>query len=202
MNVFRRLFSRRPKPIHNQDQTERPIPASAGSAASSPGEDRPPLAEDLAELLAKPTLVPDPVFPKEGYLEAFGGAAFRQLLVQFDNPKLVEHIQLMNTNQQIAMFSADGFGFWAIDLDAHSERGVSGRDEFIARVKVPIRRPPPSMAAFAVEQHILARGVAKIQIEDEPPVPGLYQICRVKVVGWYLAALVSPANPENPTAGS
>ena len=43
-------------------------------------------------------------------------------------------------------------------------------------------------------------GVAKIQIEDEPAVPGQYQISKLKVVGWYVAALVSPSSPDSAAA--
>ena len=60
-------------------------------------------------------------------------------------------------------------GFWAIDFEEKSDRGVSGRDNFLNRVKDPIRRPPANIAAFIKsEQHILTQGVVKIQIAEKP----------------------------------
>src|SRR5262249_35483583 len=99
---------------------------------------------------------------------------------------------VLNASPQMAMLVAQALGFWAIDLEATSERGVSGRDEFLSRVQETIRRPSPEMAAFTMEQHLVAKGVVKIQIEDRPPVPGEYQICKLRTIGWYVARLVSP----------
>jgi hypothetical protein len=106
--------------------------------------------------------------------------------------QLIDHVRVMNTNPQMAMLIAQPLGFWAIDLEVTSERGVTGRDKFLSRVRETIRRPPPGMASFTMEQHLLAKGVVKIQIEDKPPVPGEYQICKLKTIGWYVARMVAP----------
>ena len=92
----------------------------------------------------------------------------------------------------MVMLRVGWLAFWAFDFEEKSERGVSGRDEFLDRVKEPIRRPPPHMAAFTMEQHLVARGVLKIQIGGGESVPGQYEICQLKTLGWYVAQLVSP----------
>jgi len=146
----------------------------------------------LAKMLENPEFLADPVFKKENYLQSFGSGIFRQLLKQLNKQELIERMQVSNVNEQMAVLMAGGFCCWAIDLNTSSANGVIGREEFLSRVSQPIRRPPPEMAAFTVEQHILAMGVAKIQIEDQPAVPGEYQICKLKTIGWYVAALASP----------
>jgi len=87
---------------------------------------------------------------------------------------------------------------WTIDF-AEISNGVSGKTEFLDRVKEQIRRPPPHLSSFAVEQHIIARGVVKIQVAgDSPGLSGQYQICDLKTVGWYVAVLVSPRKASPP----
>jgi hypothetical protein len=159
---------------------------------SQPDPDIASRAQRFAAMLAKPPLLPDPVFPKENYLQVFGMSFFQMLLRKWQKPDLIPQITSHGSTRQMIMLMVGGVGFWAFDFEEKSDRGVSGRDEFLDRVKDPIRRPPANMAAFTVEQHQLARGVLQIQIAEGPSVPGQYEICRLKTIGWYAAQLVSP----------
>ena len=177
------------------------MPAPPPSAASAPATpavrisanpNQVPLDPALTELISNPKLLADPVFPKDGYLEAFARGFFQHLLRQSNRENAIERIQTTSNNRHMTTLLAEGFGFWAIDLDAVSDSGVLGKDEFIGRVRERIRRPPPGLAAVAVEQHILDRGVARIQINDGPTLVGGAQVCSLKTVGWYVAALMIP----------
>ena len=42
-----------------------------------------------------------------------------------------------------------------------------------------------------MEQHILSHGVMQILTAERPKVPGHYEICKLKTIGWYAAQLVS-----------
>ena len=148
-------------------------------------------AVQLADMLAKPEFLTDSVFPKDDYLRAFATGFFRNILRQSNKLELIERIHVSKPHPQRATLRAEHLGFWAIDLEIQW-RGVSGKEEFVSRVRKPIRRPPPELAAVAVEQHILAKGVVTIQIEDEPPVAGEYQVCKLRTIGWYVAALMVP----------
>lgn len=83
-------------------------------------------------------------------------------------------------------------GFWAFDLDAPAINGVTVRDEFLSRTKEKVRKPPPSMATFTAEQRIVIKGVVRIQVEDGRGLPGQYEICQLKTIGWYLAEIIMP----------
>ena len=146
----------------------------------------------FAEMLEKPPLLPDPVFPKEDYLRAFGTNFFQMLLRQWEKPELIPQITDGGASRQMVMLRVGWVAFWAFDFQEKSNDGTSGREEFLDRVKEPIRRPPPEMAAFVMEQHLIARGVLQIQIADGESLPGEYQICKLKTIGWYAAHLVSP----------
>jgi hypothetical protein len=148
-------------------------------------------AKRFSEMLENPPLLPDPVFPKENYLRVFGTNFFQELLRQWQKPELIPQITSHGATRQMIMLRVGWMAFWAFDFEEKSEQGVSGRDEFRDRVKEPIRRPPANMAAFTMEQHLLARGVFKIQIAEGPALPGEYQICKLKTIGWYAARLVS-----------
>lgn len=151
-----------------------------------------PLDPELVALLEKPHFPADPAFPKENYLQAFGRGAFQQLLIRSNQSDAVARIAPTTVTAQMVMFMASPFGFWAIDLDVRSEQGVLGRDEFIGRVRDPIRRPPAQLASVVCEQHIQARGVTKIQVADGPGIPERYQVCSLKTIGWYAAVLMLP----------
>jgi hypothetical protein len=148
--------------------------------------------EKWEAMVANPPLLADPVFPKDNYLQILGTALFQKVLADINAQPLIEQMRVTKADAQMVTLLAQWISFWAIDFEVTSKRGVSGRDEFLSRVKEPIRRPPPQMAAFTAEQHLLAKGVVKIQIEDEPSVPGEYQICKLRTIGWYVARLLSP----------
>ncbi len=147
-------------------------------------------APHLAAMLDKPQFLADPVFPKENYLQSFGMGFFRKFLADQNQQPLIEHVRVVNADSQMAMLMTASLGFWAIDLEVKSGHGNLGRDEFVSRVALPIRRPPPGFPGM--EQHILASGVVTIQIEEEPPHTKEYQICQKRTVGWYVAGLKSP----------
>ncbi len=189
-----------PSPVLSPVTTE-PIPSPPPSTTPGPVTPVPsrpanpsqiPLGPALAALINNPKLLPDPVFPKEGYLQAFARGFFQHLLRESKRESAIERIQVTKNDRHMTSLLADGFGFWAIDLEAISDRGVLGKDEFAGRVREPIRRPPPELAAVAVEQHILDRGVARIQINDGPILPGGAQVCSLKTIGWYVATLMVP----------
>jgi hypothetical protein len=157
-----------------------------GNAESTPN------AKQFADMLAQPPLLPDPVFPPANYLAAFGMHFFQALVRNWQRPELIPQIAASGGTRQMVMLLAGGLGFWAFDFEEKSDRGVSGRDEFLDRVKEPIRRPPAHLAAFTVEQHLVARGVLRIQLGGGDSLPGQYEICQLKTLGWYVAQLVSP----------
>src|SRR3989442_1468736 len=97
---------------------------------------------------------------------------FRQILTQANKRELAERVQVVQAGEEGLMLTADGLSFRALDLEWQSGSGVSGRDEFFSLLK-------QSVAA----KSLLAKGVVKIQIEDQPPVRGQYQICRLKLIG-------------------
>ena len=155
------------------------------------GTDAESAAKRLADMLAKPPLLPDPVFPKKNYLQAFSAGFFQMLLKQWQKPELIPQITPSGSTRQMVMLRVGFLAFWTFDFEEKSDRGVSGRDEFLDRVKEPIRRPPPEIAAFTMEQHLLSHGVLQIQTADGPSLPGEYQVCKLKTIGWYSAQLVS-----------
>ena len=153
-------------------------------------------------MLEKPALLPDPVFPRANYLRDFAVIFFSKLCLGWQKPELVEQITFAGGNRQMVMLRASWIGFWAFDFDEKSDRGVSGREEFLDRVKDPIRRPPANMAAFTSEQHILTQGVIKIQIAEKPllvpPLSGGYELAMLRSIGWYAAQIV-PSKTTNQT---
>jgi hypothetical protein len=159
---------------------------------NEPNAESPFNAKQFADMLAQPPLLPEPVFPEENYLAVFGINYFPALLRQWQQPELVSQIVPSGGTKQMVMFRAGWLGFWAFDFEEKSALGLSGRNEFLDRVKEPIRRPPAHMAAFTVEQHLRARGVLKIQINGGPSLPGQYQVCQLKTLGWYVAQMISP----------
>jgi hypothetical protein len=164
-----------------------------------------PLEPDLAKVLEKPQFVEDPVFKTENYLATFGANLFQQLLAQSDGAVLAEAVMMLKeTDPGMAVFRAAGVGFWAIDLEARLKHGVTGREEFISRVQHLPRRPPPEMAASTCEQHIMAKGVARIQVHHEYLGKGAAEICDLKTVGWYMtgSASAAAATGDKPSGGS
>src|SRR3974390_308546 len=156
----------------------------------------------FAAMLEKPPLLPDPVFPKASYLHNFAMKCFSQLILGWRQPELVKQITLKDADRRRVMLLVGWTGFWAFDFDEKSDRGVSGRDEFLNRVKDPILRPPANMAAFTAEHHILAKGVIKVQISEKPllvpPLPGGYELATLKTIGWYAAQIVTPRTTNQP----
>ena len=159
---------------------------------NQPDADAANRAKRFAEMLEKPPLLPDPVFPKENYLQVFGASFFGSLLKDWGKPELVPQITSGGVTRQMVMLRVGWVAFWAFDFEEKSDQGVGGRDEFLDRVREPIRRPPANMAAFTAEQHLIARGVFQIQIAEGPALPEQYEICKLRTVGWYAAQLVSP----------
>jgi len=145
-------------------------------------------------LLPEPDFLPDPVFPKENYLESVGVFLFRKMLFEMNVPQLIDQMRKVNASQQVAMFIAESVGFWAIDLDVTSDCGITGRQEFASRIREPIRRPPVGMATFAAEQEIVAKGVVQIQVEHEIGPTRQYELCQLRTIGWYAARLISPTS--------
>ena len=152
----------------------------------------PPIAKQFADMLAKPPVLPDPVFPPENFLAAFGRHFFQALLETWQRHDLVPQIADGGCNRQKAMFLVGWLGFWAFDFEEKWDNGRTVKDQFLDCVKEPIRRPPANMAAFTVEHHLVARGVLRIQIGGGPSLPGQYEICQLKTLGWYVAQMVSP----------
>jgi hypothetical protein len=167
-----------------------PVDAQPLVPADAEGQLRPD--ERWEQVLAKPQLLADPVFPTENYLQALASGIFPRILRQLKAEALAGQVRVMKADSQMVMLIAQMVGFWAIDFEVASSRGVMGRDEFLWRVKEPILRPPPEMRAFTAEQHIIVKGVVQIQVQNQPPSSKEYQICKLRTVGWYVARLVSP----------
>ena len=184
-------------PTYSADsRTAAPAPIAPAlpetSATPPPPPAAPPLDPVLARMLNEPFFIADPVYAKGNYLSEFGAAAFQAFLSENRKSHLVPRIATASNTPGMVMLRADNLACWTIDLEEISKKGVSGKNEFIDRVKDPVRRPPPEMAAFTMTQHILRRGVAKIQIADGPNLPGQYQVSSLKTVGWYVALLELP----------
>jgi type VI secretion system ImpB/VipA family protein len=154
-------------------------------------EDSPDLAEELKRIL------------KRSGLPADSGARLNEILTlsndgvkpglsKWAKPELIPQITAAGGSLQMVMLRAGWVAFWAFDFEEKSNQGLTGRDEFLDRVKEPIRRPPANMAAFTMEQHLLAHGVIRVQIAAGPSVPGQYEMCGLKTIDWYAAQLVSP----------
>jgi hypothetical protein len=93
--------------------------------------------------------------------------------------------------------------FFAFDFEETSKHGLNGRNAFLDRVKEPIYRLPVPPQVPAYEHHIAARGVTQIQIKHGPSLPGEYEICKLKTIGWYAAQLVLPkTEPQKPVVPS
>ena len=166
-------------------------------------EPSPPLdpgsaARKFAELLQKPPLMADPVFPQQNYLEKFGELMFKRLAHEcWHQPEMAQAVKFNGGDNVKAMFLAGWTGFWAFDFEEKTKQGWVGKDIFLDCVKDPIRRPPPNMAAFTAEHHILIKGAHQIQIATGNSLPGQYEVCRLKTVGWYVAKIVFP-KPNQP----
>jgi hypothetical protein len=106
-------------------------------------------------------------------------------------PQLLDQMRKVNASPQVAMFIAESVGFWAIDLDVTSDCGITGRQEFASRIREPIRRPPVGLETFAMEQHIIVKGVVEVQVEHEIGTTRQYELCQLRTIGWYAARLIS-----------
>src|SRR5690242_3905445 len=106
---------------------------SEGNAQPSPNDKR------FADMLAQPPLLPNPVFPPDNYLAAFGMHFFQVLLRNWQRLEWIPQITASGGTRQMVMFHVGGVGFWAFDFEEKSDRGVSGKDELLDRVKEPIR---------------------------------------------------------------
>lgn len=105
---------------------------------------------------------------------------------------MAAQVRASNSDGRMAVVRTGRLGFWAFDLDAPEVNGVNVRSEFLSRTKEKVRKPPPSLAAFTTEQRIVTKGVVRIQVEDGRGLPGQYEICQLKTIGWYLAEIVIP----------
>lgn len=159
---------------------------------STPDPEAAARARRFAEMLEKPPMLPDPVFPKLNYLPVFGRSFFTRALKDFQRPELISIIRENDSSLQQVMFTAGWLAFWAFDFEVVADQGRSGRDLFLDRVKEPIRRPPTHLAAFTAERHLVARGVLNIQIPEESSDASQYELCQLKTIGWYVAQLVPP----------
>ena len=74
----------------------------------------------FAEMLEKPPLLPDPVFPKEDYLRAFGTNFFQMLLRQWEKPELIPQITDGGASRQMVMLRVGWVAFWAFDFQEKS----------------------------------------------------------------------------------
>jgi hypothetical protein len=147
---------------------------------------------ELQEMLDHPSDWRDRIFPEADCVISVGRWMFHEALFRLllpKDPELLPQIRPANSSKEMAMFfGGSSYGFWAIDLDCVFSNGVTGRSEFISRVKERIRRPPPAMAAFTAEQHIFDRGV--IRVSTSKAEPGKIQ--GEKTIGYYAAELKSP----------
>ena len=149
-------------------------------------------AQELERMLARSRCMAEPVLSVDGYLSAFGWGYFKAILAK-ERPELCEKIQVSQASDQIVELTAANIGFWAIDLDVKlRKKGLTGLEEFEARVREPIRRPPPELAAVILGQHILSKDVVRILIGDQCSELDVNQIRHVRRIGWYLAELVAP----------
>lgn len=166
-------------------------PAGINSAeAASPN--KPVTGSNLDEMIKGAQLLPEPVFRKGGYLGEFSISMFRHQLIGMKREDLAEQARSSNSDGRTATVRAGTMGFWAFDLELPDATGVAVRNEFVSRTKDVVRKPPASIAAFTAEQRIVAKGVTRIQIEEGPALPGQFEICRLKAIGWYLAEIVLP----------
>ena len=130
-------------------------------------------------LLANPTLFGAATFELKGALSSFGEMLFRSIIEQHF-PGLTSGISAVKSDLQMCSLRAGGLLLFAFDL-AHAETSK----DFCDRVREPIRRPPPELAAVAATQRILAHGVYRIKAR-----PSRWRSDLVSLdVGWYLAGI-------------
>lgn len=155
---------------------------------------QPDWRDQMEALVNAPAFLTDPVLPSDHSGPELGRLVFRAVLEQIGRSDLIDQIRVTNDSPGLSSLIASGAACWVIDLDHVHDNGISGRDDFLHRVREPVRRPPPAMAHLAAEQHIISAGAHRVQVErndtDEKNAP--YKSCDLKAFGWYVAALKTP----------
>ena len=145
-------------------------------------------------LLEKPPLFHDPVFPKENYLEPFAKLMYAKVLMDFQQPERARVIETNKVERHKVTLLAGNIIFFAFDFEEKSERGATGREIFLDRVKGQIYRlpVPPQVPAYA--HQIVAKGVFNIQTATGESLPGVCEVCKLKTIGWVRREFGSPEN--------
>jgi hypothetical protein len=156
----------------------------------------------FAALLEKPPLLHDPVFPKENYLEPFATKIYTDVLMQLGHAELARIIRTNTVEpHKVCLLAGGSLIFFAFDFEEKSKAGNSGREIFLDRVKGPVYRLPVPPQMSALDHSIAVKGVFQIQTATGEAVPGQYEICKLKTIGWYIANLVA-RKPETETGAS
>lgn len=185
-------FFKKPGAVLGVSTSRRTRDTAGSNSAGANFPSKPVAGSNLDEMIKGAQLLPEPVFRKDGYLGEFSILMFRNALTEMKCEDLAAQVRASNSDGRMASVLAGGMGFWAFDLEATDANGVAVRDEFVSRTKDAARKPPPGIAAFTAEQRIVAKGVTRIQIEEGPVLPGQYEICRLKAIGWYIAEVILP----------
>ncbi len=150
---------------------------------------------DWNKQLANPPLLPDPVFPHEGYLALVTRGFLAAVLHQNGQPESVlQHARVHFSDSCSTCVGVGNIVGWAFELAANSPTGTTGRDVFLKRVEERIREQD-TPHTVGLRERLLGRGALRIQIESEahpPQPPHEYQICKLVDVGYYVAELVLP----------
>jgi hypothetical protein len=156
---------------------------------------------ELDRLLAQPEFLTEPVFSQQLYLAEVAHGLFghflRALKQGEDVFKTVQQAHADSNSNCLKAMAAIGdqkciMVGWTFDLDSQGPQAQSGRGLFTTRSK-PSHSVVPT--ATEIREHVLGRRVLRIQVASSDPnakLPGEYQVCQLKNIGWYGAALIMP----------
>ena len=149
---------------------------------------------ELAQLLANPRFMAEPVFSREHYLLHVTSGIFGHFLRLTNHPPAaIKQTREMYRDEYCLCVKTGIFVAWGFDLDQVGQTDGNGREAYIQKA-----RPPkiPVTLSTQIQEQVLGRDVVRIQLEPDVTTPGSppkAQIVQLKDIGWYVAALVLPA---------
>jgi hypothetical protein len=152
-----------------------------------------PADPEMEKMLANPEFLAEPVFSRDLYLAQVANGLFGHLLrLAKVPPEAFKQVQQAHADSNSICMKLGTLVAWTYELEAKGPSGQSGSDLFIARAKLP-QPGAASAPSPQIREHLIGRRVLRIQVESpkHPPTKE-YQICDIKNIGWYGAALVLP----------
>jgi hypothetical protein len=145
--------------------------------------------EQLEAYFQNPPLMMDPVYPANAYLRVFATGMLGASLHRANHREAVRSIRAMHEETACIAVGVGALVLWAFDI-----RSDEDKRSFTERVLSRSKDSKPADDGQTINERLLNLGVSKIQVEDpqNPAVPGQYQLCQLKIIGWYVAGLVPP----------